>query len=77
MSSPIQPWTFLVGAFYKPNPNQYEVIAAPIGAVVSSLPDGTNTVVKTGETYFEYGQTYYKAASSGGGVVYEVVTTPV
>ena len=49
---------------------------APIGAVVSSLPDGTNTVVKGGETYFEYGTTYFKAASSGGGVVYHVVTAP-
>jgi len=48
-------------------------VKAPVGAVVSSLPDGTNTVVKSGETYFQYGEPYHKAESSGGGVVHDVV----
>jgi hypothetical protein len=71
-----EPYYYYGGAFYEATSDQYAVVDAPVGAVVSSLPDGTNTVVKSGETYFEYGQTYYKAESSGGGVVYKVVQTP-
>jgi len=71
-----EPYYYYGGAFYEAIPEQYEVVNAPVSAVVSSLPDGTNTVVKSGATYFEYGQTYYKAESSGGSVVYEVVPTP-
>ena len=64
------------GAFYQSLSGKYTVVAAPQGAVVSSLPDGTDTVVKNGNTYFKYGNTYYKATSSGGDVVYKVVATP-
>ena len=41
---------------------------------MSSLPDGTDTVVNSGNTYFKYGDTYYQAQSSGGEIVYKVVT---
>jgi hypothetical protein len=64
------------GAFYLAGSAKYTVVNAPPGAVVSSLPDGTDTVVVAGGTYFKYADTYYQAESQGGGVVYAVVSKP-
>ncbi len=71
-----QTYYYYGGDFYAPAGSKYKVVSPPVGAVVSSVPDGTNTVVKNGNTYFKYANTYYQAESSGGDVVYKVVSVP-
>jgi hypothetical protein len=55
--------------------DEYEVVAAPEGAIVSDLPEGAEKVVIDGKTYWKAGDTYYKAVySMGGELMYQVVT---
>jgi len=60
------------GVYYEPSSNGYSVVAAPIGAVVSSLPDGYETVQLGDDYYYYYGGTFYIATDQG----YQVVVAP-
>ena len=60
------------GRFYRPWWFGYTVVAPPIGAVVTVLPNGTNTCVVGGGIYYCYEDTYYTPYPGG----YVVVTPP-
>ncbi len=62
------------GYFYQYNNNQYTVVEPPLGAAVSSLPDGAESIVIDGEQYYELNGVYYLPVTrDDGSVVYEVV----
>jgi hypothetical protein len=52
------------GVYYAPTSGGYKVVPAPVGATVSTLPSGSETVVVDGTTYYYYGGTYYQKTSS-------------
>jgi hypothetical protein len=54
----------------------FVVVAPPIGATVSVLPEGTVKKEVDGRKYFEYAGTWYKAYYSGDTVIYMVVGEP-
>jgi hypothetical protein len=64
------------GAFYAPVPSGYQVIPPPIGATVTTLPDGAVNENINGTTYFRFGSAYYRPFYSGSSVIYEVVAKP-
>ena len=39
--------------------DEYEVVSAPVGAEVGSLPDGYNTITINGQEYYELDDIYY------------------
>ena len=45
----------------------YEVVSPPVGAVVHVLPEGHQTVVIHGSTYFTHGDLYFQ--SHGGSYI--------
>ena len=47
----------------------YQVVNAPAGAVITTLPGGCTTVVMQGASVHQCGSTYYKRVSSGYQVV--------
>lgn len=52
----------------------YEVVDAPMGAQLSSLPPGARSVVVNGEKFYELNGTFYKEGQNQKGqVVYTVV----
>ena len=62
------------GYYYQYNNNQYTVVEPPLGAAVSSLPDGAESVVINGEQYYELNGVYYLPTTrDDGSMVYEVV----
>jgi Family of unknown function (DUF6515) len=61
------------GVFYQPYSGGYSVVAAPIGALVGSLPPGYETTMVGNDTYFYYGGVFYIYTGSG----YQVVAAPV
>jgi len=61
------------GFFYQHRDRDYEVVPAPIGAVVYSIPWGCNRVVIAGFPYYSYEGVYYRRLARG----YEVVEPPV
>jgi len=52
------------------------VIPPPIGATVTSLPNGASAETIKGTAYFEFGGAYYRPFYSGSSVIYEVVAKP-
>jgi hypothetical protein len=58
------------GVFYMPATGGYTVVSAPVGATVTTIPSGSQTVVinETTNNYY-YGGTYYEKGSSGYTVV--------
>ena len=60
------------GRFYRPWFFGYSVVAPPIGAVVTVLPDGYSTCVVGGSLYYCYADTYYTPYPGG----YVVVQPP-
>jgi hypothetical protein len=64
------------GAFYAPVSNGYQVIPPPIGATVTSLPNGAVAENVRGTVYFQFGGAYYRPFYSGSSVIYEVVAKP-
>ena len=50
------------GVYYEPKSDGegYVVVEAPVGAAVSSLPEGAEKVSVEGETYYYYGGTFYQ-----------------
>ncbi len=61
------------GVYYQPYSGGYTVVAAPIGAVVGSLPPGYETTMVGNDTYFYYGGVFYIYTGSG----YQVVAAPI
>jgi hypothetical protein len=61
------------GCFYLPQNGGYAVVTAPIGAMVSSLPQGYETpVAADGQTYYYYAGVFYVSTGNG----YQVVAAP-
>jgi hypothetical protein len=60
------------GVYYAPASGGYDVVAAPIGATVSSLPPGYETVMVGDDYYYYYGGTFY----INTGQNYQVVDAP-
>jgi len=61
------------GVYYSPYNGGYQAVAPPIGAVVSYLPSGFETIPMGDDTYYYYGGVFY--VSQGGS--YRVVPAPV
>jgi hypothetical protein len=60
---------YSAGVFYRNVEDQYEVIDAPIGAVVKELPEDAEEMDFNGITTYELNETLYKAIDDG----YEVI----
>jgi hypothetical protein len=61
------------GCFYLPQNGGYDVVAAPLGAIVTSLPPGYETpVASDGQTYYYYAGVFYVQTGQG----YQVVAAP-
>ena len=58
------------------NEQNYEVVAPPIGATVTYLPDEVDEKTVDGRRYFVFEGTHYKAFASGDDVIYLVVEDP-
>jgi hypothetical protein len=56
--------------------SNYEVVAPPIGATVTELPDEAEGIHAGGELYYHFAGTWYKPFYSGADVVYVVVEEP-
>lgn len=72
------PFFYYEGVYYRqvPTSNEYEVVDAPMGAIVPELPqDDVRAVVINGKTYFEYDNILYKAVVTQDGVQYKVMGT--
>ncbi len=54
----------------------YEVVAAPVGATVPYLPEEADEETVNGKKYFVHDGTYYRAFASDGDTVYMVVEDP-
>jgi hypothetical protein len=62
------------GYFYQYNNNQYTVVEPPLGAAVTELPEGAESIVINGEQYYELNGVYYLPISKDdGSTAYEVV----
>ncbi|MCF0178508.1 MAG: hypothetical protein HUJ90_07760, partial [Bacteroidales bacterium] len=62
------------GVFYVIENGQYKVIPAPIGAMVSELPEDYEEVVLNGKLYYQVDQTLFKLSASNGAPYFEVVS---
>lgn len=60
------------GTFYRKCGRQYDVVLAPVGALVHNLPRGYQTSIIHNRKYFHFQGTYFRGASQG----YEVVADP-
>jgi hypothetical protein len=60
------------GCFYLPQNGGYDVVAAPIGADVASLPPGYETPVVDGVTYYYFAGVFYALTGQG----YQVIAAP-
>jgi len=71
------PYYYYNSVFYRrTEDNYYEIIAPPLGAKVTSIPDNSKVVVVNGKKYYESNGTYYEEQSDENGrVVYVVVGT--
>jgi hypothetical protein len=47
----------------------YQVVTAPVGAIITTLPGGCTTTVMQGVTVQQCGATYYRRVSTGYQVV--------
>ncbi len=60
---------YSTGVFYQNVNDEYEVVAAPIGAVVAELPEDAEEMDFDGIATYELNETLYKAIDDG----YEVI----
>jgi hypothetical protein len=61
------------GCYYSPYNNGYAVVTPPVGAVVSYLPDGYETVLVGDDTYFYFAGDFYIDNGQG----YQMVSAPI
>ena len=59
--------------FYVKNKKGYQVIKAPVGAIVPAVPDGGKEQKIDGQTYMVYKDVYYQPIVQNGKNVYQVV----
>ncbi len=53
--------------------NEYEVVDAPLGAIVDDIPADAEVVVYDGKVYYEYLDILYKKVETLEGDAYEIV----
>jgi uncharacterized protein YgiM (DUF1202 family) len=68
-----QDYIYRGGRFYRPGRGGLIAVAAPVGAIVATLPFGISAVVAGGNTYFHADGSYYRQTSHG----YMVCVAPV
>jgi hypothetical protein len=61
------------GVYLQPQGSSYVIVAPPLGAIVSYLPDGCNATVTNNVQYFECSGVIYQPYYQSGNVVYQVV----
>ena len=73
-----QPYHYDQGIYYVQSGGGYTVVAAPVGATITTLPQGSQTVVvnETTNNYY-YGGTYYEKSGGGYTVVAPTAGTVV
>ena len=54
----------------------YEVVAAPVGATVPYLPEEADEEIVKGKTYYVYEGTFYQPFAGEGETIYMVVSDP-
>jgi len=76
-------YQYVNGTYYDEKPADtpdaapsYEVVDAPLGAMVPDLPKDAKQQKVGDDTYFEYADTWYKPFYSGSDVVYQVIDKP-
>jgi hypothetical protein len=62
------------GIYVQPSGNNYIVMAPPVGAVVTYLPDGCTATNSNGVQYFECSGVVYQPFYQNGDVVFQVVS---
>ena len=67
------PYYFYEGVYYRPYRSYYEVVEAPIGALVYALPAGYERIDYDGERLYEFGGTLYQKIYDRGVRAYQVV----
>src|SRR5262249_4324431 len=72
-----QSYEYLNGIFYQavptPSGQSYQVVQAPNGATVFSVPQGAQRKLVNGSAYYSYGSTWFQAFYSGNQTIYQVV----
>jgi hypothetical protein len=59
-----RPYHFNDGVFFSHNDRGYEVVAAPMGAVVRSLPAGNSRIMVGDNTFYYFGGVFYEMANN-------------
>lgn len=68
------PYYYYSGVFYKPTEDKkYEVVVAPVGAEVPSLPKEAKPIVVNDQKLYEYLGTYYKEVMGADGKIKYIV----
>ncbi|WP_024750187.1 DUF6515 family protein [Crocosphaera subtropica] len=67
------PYIYSDGVYLQPQGNSYVVVAPPVDAVVSYLPDGCTSTQMNGTQYFDCSGIYYQMVYQNGTTVYQVV----
>jgi hypothetical protein len=71
-----QEYYYSEGNYYKPSGDQYEVVNAPTGATVNSLPEGAKKMQMGDDVYFVVGEVFYRPTQTGSEILFEVVPSP-
>ena len=61
------------GIYLQPSGSSYTVVAPPIGAIVTYLPDGCTTITTDNTLYYNCSGIYYRPLFENGSTVYQVV----
>ncbi|GAL92846.1 MAG: hypothetical protein DWQ51_20280 [Microcystis wesenbergii TW10] len=61
------------GIYLQPSGSSYTVVAPPIGAIVTYLPDGCTTITADNTLYYNCSGIYYRPLFENGSTVYQVV----
>ncbi len=61
------------GIYLQPNGSSYTVVAPPIGAIVTYIPDGCTTITADNTLYYNCSGIYYQPLFENGSTVYQVV----
>lgn len=68
------PYYYYNGTYYDEYESSYRVVAPPVGAIVESIPEGYETIVIDGETYYKVDDVQYKpVVQDNGEIWYEVI----
>ena len=67
-----RPYYYYDGLYYKPCPNGYAVVNAPVGVVVPTIPEVSSPVIVNGVTYYNTNGVTYMAAPNGYQVVQQI-----